>query len=92
MINTDRQPAREGRATTDHNDLLLTLRGCGGLHAFESLQIYPKHVKLTDDGTPYRGCVPKGEGTTGSGGKPRHIGSLTVRSLTGLWGDGKVAK
>jgi len=58
-------------ASNHRDDLLIQLGGYVGLRAFEIPQIYPKHVKRTDDGDHYRLRVPQGKDTANGTGKPR---------------------
>jgi hypothetical protein len=58
-------------ASSQRDYLIIRLGGCITLRAFEIPQIFPKHVKRTDDGKHYRLRVPEGNDTTGNGGKPR---------------------
>ncbi|OIB58159.1 site-specific integrase [Natrialba sp. SSL1] len=69
---TDRELEELRRAAASHrDDLIIQLGGYVGLRAFEIPQIFPKHVKRTDDGDHYRLRVPRGKDTANGTGKPR---------------------
>jgi len=69
---TDAELTEMRRAAASHrDDLVIQLGGYVGLRAFEIPQIFPQHVKRTEDGNHYRLRVPEGKDTTGNGGKPR---------------------